>query len=163
MEHSSHSATTGKSKAGGCGANPVKNVSTQPAGWGKPDIVIQIGTKPGLKFDIENFSVPQGSKVKLVFNNNDDMLHNLVIVNKGKGDEIGYKGMELGLKGAELGYVPDSEDVLYNTCILQPEASQAIYFIAPKAGEYPYICSFPGHFLVMKGVMKVVAGKAVSK
>jgi len=30
-------------------------------------------------------------------------------------------------------------------------------FTAPdKPGEYPYICTFPGHWRIMQGVMKVV-------
>jgi uncharacterized cupredoxin-like copper-binding protein len=128
----------------------------QPANWEKPDVVIQVGTKPGLKFDIENITVPEGSKVKLIFNNNDDMLHNWVLTKPGKSEEVGKTAMNMGLKGSELGYVPDTDDVLFNTCVLQPESSQAIYFIAPKAGEYPYICSFPGHYYAMRGTMKVV-------
>jgi uncharacterized cupredoxin-like copper-binding protein/glucose/arabinose dehydrogenase len=141
-----------------CGPDPAKNITTQPASWTNgPETTITIGTKPGLKFDIENFEVPEGSKVKLVFNNQDDMLHNLVITNKGKGDEVGKKAMDLGVNGSQLGYIPESHDVLYNTCLLQPETSQSIYFVAPKAGEYPYLCSFPGHYFIMKGTMKVVS------
>ena len=26
-----------------------------------------------------------------------------------------------------------------------------------KPGEYPYVCTYPGHYLVMRGVLKVVA------
>ena len=122
--------------------------------------MIQIGTKPGLKFDIEQIQVPAGSKVKLVFNNNDDMLHNLVIVNPGKGNDVGKLAMDMGLSGSQQAYVPASKDVLFNTCLLQPETSQTIYFTAPAtAGDYTYVCSFPGHYAVMKGIMKVVGKK----
>lgn len=156
MEKAGHHSMDMAGAKGGCGTNSEKNPTAQPAGWGKgPDIVIQIGTKPGLKFDLENFSVKAGSKVKLVFNNNDDMLHNLVITAPGKGMDVGKAAMDLGLRGADLGYVPDNTNVLFNTCLLQPEASQAIYFRAPAAGNYDYICSFPGHFVVMKGIMQV--------
>jgi uncharacterized cupredoxin-like copper-binding protein/glucose/arabinose dehydrogenase len=141
-----------------CGPDPAKNITTQPSTWTTgPEVVITIGTKPGLKFDIENFEVPEGSKVKLVFNNQDDMLHNLVITNKGKGNEVGKMAMEMGINGSQSGYIPESKEVLYNTCLLQPETSQSIFFVAPKAGDYPYICSFPGHYFIMKGTMKVVS------
>ena len=155
MEHATHSISGNKSATTGCGPSSSKNITIQPANWNKPDVVIQIGTKPGLKFDIENFSVPEGSKVQLILNNSDDMLHNWVLTKPGKWEEVGKTAMTMGLKGSELGYVPDTEDVLFNTCVLQPESSQAIYFIAPKAGEYPYICSIPGHYYAMRGVMKV--------
>ncbi len=146
-----------------CGADPAKNVTTQPADWANgPDITITIGTKPGLKYDLEQIEVPEGSKVKLTFNNNDDMLHNLVITNPGKGDEVGKKAMEMGLDGAQLAYVPQSEDVLFNTCLLQPETSESIYFVAPKAGDYTYVCTFPGHYLNMRGMMKVTGRASAS-
>jgi azurin len=159
LQQHQHHDMGSAAKGTGCGANPSKNVTTQPAGWKAADIVIQVGTKPGLKFDLENFTVPEGSKVKLIFNNNDDMLHNLVITKPGKGEAVGKKALDMGLKGSQFGYVPESDDVLFNTCILQPDASQAIYFIAPKVGAYSYICSFPGHFYAMKGIMKVVLKK----
>ncbi len=145
----------------GCGSDPAKCVRVQPASWTKgPDIVLQIGTKPGLKFDIEEIKVPAGSKVKLVFNNNDDMLHNLVIVNPGKGNEVGKLAMDMGLSGSQLAYVPASKDVLFNTCLLEPETSQTIYFTAPRTpGDYTYVCTFPGHYAVMKGIMKVTGKK----
>ncbi|MEZ2445788.1 plastocyanin/azurin family copper-binding protein [Chitinophaga sp. RCC_12] len=141
-----------------CGSDPSKCVNVQPASWTKgPDVVLKIGTLPGLKFDPAEVQVPAGSKVKLVFNNNDDMLHNLVIVKPGKGDVVGKLAMDMGLNGSQLAYVPRSADVLFNTCLLQPETSQGIYFIAPATpGNYPYVCTFPGHYTVMKGILKVV-------
>ena len=35
--------------------------------------------------------------------------------------------------------------------------SSTITFTAPAAGEYPYICSFPGHFGLMTGKLIVKA------
>ncbi|MBT3479957.1 MAG: hypothetical protein HN457_00795, partial [Opitutales bacterium] len=53
-------------------------------------------------------------------------------------------------------FVPDMPQVLFHTKLLQPDTSETIRFIAPtKPGEYPYICSFPGHWIVMRGVMTV--------
>ena len=155
LEHSSHSVQGSTGSTSGCGPASPKNTILQPATWKAADVVIQIGTKPGLKFDVENFSVKEGSRVKLIFNNNDDMLHNWVLTLPGRADEVGQAAMNMGLQGSELAYVPETDNVLFNTCVLQPETSQAIYFIAPKAGDYPYICSFPGHYLAMRGTMKV--------
>jgi uncharacterized cupredoxin-like copper-binding protein/glucose/arabinose dehydrogenase len=139
-----------------CGSDPTKSVSVQPPGWTRPDVTLQVGTRPGLKFDVTELEVTAGSKVKLVFNNNDDMLHNMVITNPGKGDAVGKLAMEMGLSGSQQAYVPASKDVLFNTCLLEPGTSQTIYFIAPKTpGNYPYVCTFPGHYAVMKGILKV--------
>lgn len=157
LEHGAHSMAPTVNNSSGCGPASSKNTIVQPPNWAKPDVVIQISTKPGLKFDIESFSVPAGAKVKLIFNNNDDMLHNWVLTKPARWEEVGKAAMNLGLKGSELAYVPETNDVLFNTCVLQPESSQAIYFIAPATGEYPYICSFPGHYYAMRGVMKVTS------
>ncbi|MCF2501856.1 plastocyanin/azurin family copper-binding protein [Dyadobacter sp. CY107] len=142
--------------AAGCGNDPSKSVHEQPAEWKTgAEITINMGTKPGLKFDKEILELKAGSKVKLVFNNNDDMLHNLVVTAPGKGEEVGQNAMDMGLNGTNAGYIPDSKSVLFHTCLIQPETSQTIFFTAPKPGDYPFICSFPGHSFVMKGVMKV--------
>ena len=145
-----------KSEISGCGDDPKKSVHEQPSDWNKgPDVTITMATKPGLKFDTELIEVAPGAKVKLVFNNNDDMLHNLVITTPGKGDEVGKLAMDMGLNGTNAGYIPTTKLVLFHTCLIQPETSQTIYFTAPKAGDYPFLCSFPGHSFVMKGIMRV--------
>lgn len=144
------------SAGSGCGKDVSKTVTTMPASWsGKPEVSVVIGTLPGLKYDKTDFDVKEGSHVRLVFNNTDDMLHNLIITKPGKGQAVGELALTLGLDGPQLGYVPTTDDVLYNTCLLQPETSQTIYFTAPPAGDYPFICSYPGHYQVMKGVMHV--------
>ncbi len=53
-------------------------------------------------------------------------------------------------------YVPRSDDVLCYTDIVAPRDSFTIYFRAPlQKGRYPYLCSFPGHWMVMNGQMVV--------
>ena len=135
-----------------------KRIIEMPADWSSgPDQTLTLGTKPGLKFDVEKLEVKAGSRVKLVFNNNDDMLHNVVITRPGLGNAVGEAALKLNLNGPKLNYVPNSPNVLYHTNILQPESSESIYFLAPaEPGDYPFICSFPGHYSVMKGTLKVV-------
>ncbi|PJJ79996.1 plastocyanin/azurin family copper-binding protein [Mucilaginibacter auburnensis] len=135
----------------------VKRLTVQPASWTKgPDRTIVLTTRPGLKFDIEAITVKAGSKIKLTFNNNDDMLHNVVVTEPGSATEVGQLAIKLGINGERMNYVPNSSKVLYHTVLLQPNKSESIYFIAPdKPGEYEYLCSYPGHYMVMRGVMKV--------
>ena len=128
-----------------------------PADWTQPDMVLQIKTKPGLKYDVSNFEIKAGSKIRLVFNNNDDMMHNVVGVMPGTADEVADLAIKLGLKGSQMNYVPTSSNVLFNTALLQPHSSESIYFIAPtKPGEYTFLCTYPGHGSIMRGVLKVV-------
>jgi uncharacterized cupredoxin-like copper-binding protein len=135
----------------------AKRVTEMPASWGEADYTINMGTKPGLKFAPEQFQVKAGSKVRVVFNNEDDMLHNFVVVTPGSAIQVGEMAMKLGLEGQERNYIPQTEKVLYHTNLLQPNTNESIYFIAPgKPGDYTYECSVPGHFYVMQGIMKVV-------
>lgn len=153
MDHSQHAGSEAMPMAAS-----AKRVITQPASWTNgPDQVITIGTKPGLKFDLAEIQVKAGSKVKFVFNNNDDMLHNCVITNPGAANKVGEAALNLGLKGAEMNYIPDMTEVLYHTGLMQPESTEALYFVAPaKAGDYQYVCTFPGHHTLMQGKMKVM-------
>ena len=139
-------------------ARPAKRLTKQPADWTSgPDNTIILGTKPGLKFDKEEITLKAGAKVKLVFNNNDDMQHNFILTTPGAGNEVGELALKLGVNGERLNYVPSTSKVLHYTIILQPGKSDTIYFTAPdKPGLYPYICSYPGHFYNMKGVMRIV-------
>ena len=59
-------------------------------------------------------------------------------------------------KGLAKHYVPESPEVLVYTDMTNPKESFTIHFTAPKEkGDYPYLCTFPGHWMVMNGVMKV--------
>ena len=134
-----------------------KRQTTMPADWTQPEKILKLGTKPGLKYDVSNFEVKAGSKVRLIFNNNDDMTHNVVITAPGAADEVGSLALKMGLKGSEMNYVPSSNKVLFHTGLLQPETSESIYFVAPSTpGEYMFVCTFPGHAAVMRGIIKIV-------
>jgi azurin len=134
-----------------------KHITKQPADWKKPDNTFIIGTKPGLKFDTELLTVKQGAKVKLTLRNDDDMLHNLVITKPGSGDKVGEAAVKLGLNGERMHFIPPSSEVLYHTILLRPQETDTIYFVAPdKPGNYTFICSYPGHYVLMRGVLKVV-------
>ena len=155
MNHAAHQAPT-PSTASKPTAPTKKRQNKMPADWSQPDKVIKLGTVPGLKYNVSNLDVKAGSKVRLIFNNNDDMTHNVVIVAPGTADEVGKLALDLGLKGPDMNYVPVSAKVLFHTGLLQPNGSESIYFIAPtKPGEYTFLCTYPGHASVMRGVLKV--------
>ena len=136
---------------------PSKRTNKKPADWDKVDVSITLGTKPGLMYDRTDMTVKAGSRIKWTFVNKDDMLHNVVIVNPGKATAIGNQALQLGLKGERMGYVPNSDQVLYHTGLVQPGTSETIYLYAPdKPGTYEYVCTFPGHAQVMRGVLRVV-------
>jgi putative heme-binding domain-containing protein len=53
--------------------------------------------------------------------------------------------------------VPRSSKILLSSTLLQPRASERLSFTAPaKPGVYPYVCTYPGHWLRMHGALYVV-------
>lgn len=111
-----------------------------------------------LLFDVREFTVKTGAPVKLTFENPDVTPHNLLIVQPGAADEVGMAGNEMAKlpDGMAKGFIPDSPKILEKTRMLMQNESQTLRFKAPAApGRYPYICTFPGHWLVMKGEMVV--------
>jgi len=131
-----------------------KRVNDMPLIWTDGfDQQVVIGTKPGLKYDVEELVLEPGKKIELTFNNNDDMLHNLVVTQKGTGavDKVADMALKLGLDGADLNYVPDTDLVIAHTGILEPGSSEKVYFQVPReAGEYWIVCTFPGHAASMR-------------
>jgi azurin len=118
---------------------------------------IRVATIPErMMYDVKELTVKAGKKVKLTFANPDFMPHNILLVNPGKAEEIATKAMALGAKGFDTGFIPDSPDILWHSKLLDHGKEQVIEFTAPtKPGDYPYVCSFPGHYLIMRGVMHV--------
>ena len=48
-------------------------------------------------------------------------------------------------------YVPESELVLAATKMLGPQESHTVSFRAPaESGDYPYVCTYPGHAMTMR-------------
>jgi azurin len=62
----------------------------------------------------------------------------------------------LNIANAKKHYVPDFSEVVAYTNIIDPRASHTTYYTASeKAGGYPFFCTFPGHWQLMKGVFVV--------
>jgi azurin len=86
------------------------------------------------------------------------MPHNWVLGAMGQVDRITDLANQLVTDPKAVGrhYVPDASEVLVHTRIIEPANSTTIHFNAPvEPGDYPYLCTFPGHASVMRGVMRV--------
>ncbi|MBX3253750.1 MAG: hypothetical protein KF862_06375 [Chitinophagaceae bacterium] len=140
---------------------PSKRMLKQPDSWTNgADQTIVLTPANNLTFNVSDVTVKAGSSIKLTFNNTDDMLHNVVITAPGAVDEIGSAALKMGLSGERMNYVPPSPKVLFYTALIQPGKSETIYFTAPSVpGNYSFVCTYPGHYLVMRGILKVVPGK----
>jgi putative membrane-bound dehydrogenase-like protein len=126
---------------------------------GKADQVVKINPiVNAMKFAQKSFTVKAGTIVEVEFANIDFMQHNLLILQKGSLDKVGAAADKMAQdpKGAEKQYVPNLPEVLFHTPLVNPEETFKLKFKVPEAaGDYPFICSFPGHWRIMNGVMKV--------
>ena len=117
---------------------------------------IEIKAVPGLKFDLTRIKVRPGERIRLTLINADEMDHNLVITKPGARKEVVDASYKLGANGPKQNYVPESDRVLWSVPIVTPGQSSYIDFQAPeKEDVYPYVCTFPGHGIVMYGAMYV--------
>ena len=122
-------------------------------------------------FDLEEFTVRAGGPVEITFENIDVMPHNVVVTRPGALEEVGRAAdaeAERNPAGAEAsGYVPKTPLVLFRTGLIQPGETEVLSFNAPREpGLYPFVCTFPGHWILMKGTMRVVErldGAAVTR
>jgi azurin len=122
-----------------------------------PDPPLTISLKAvGLQYDKVRFKVKPGAMVTVVLTNEDDMSHNLVFTQPGAREEVVNKALKMGAEGLEANFVPSSSKVLAYIPVIAPGQTASVTFSAPKEpGVYPFVCTFPGHGLVMYGAMYV--------
>jgi len=115
---------------------------------------LKIGPKgEQLLFDKTTLTVKAGEKVKLTLNNTSGMQHNWVLVMPGTADKIAQDSITAG---AAKGWLALGPNVLAHTKLVDPKKSDTIEFVAPaKPGDYPFVCTFPGHAMTMKGILTV--------
>jgi azurin len=112
----------------------------------------------GLQFHQKELKVKAGTPIALTFKNPDVVPHNWVLVKPNRLQAVGDLTNKLITDPEALShhYIPESPDVLYYTDMVMPGGSFTIHIKAPEQpGRYPYLCTFPGHWAVMNGVLVV--------
>ena len=123
---------------------------------------VEITGNDQMQFSTREFIVKAGDEVEIVFKNIGKlpkiaMGHNLVILQKGvSAMSFGSKALRAVANATNA--LPDSVkgDVLAHSELLGPGESEVIKFKAPKnPGMYQFVCTFPGHYSMMRGIMVV--------
>lgn len=124
--------------------------------------VVEVGcVKEQMRFTVEKIEVKAGQPIKLTLVNPDATPHNWALVEPGTVEEIGMAAnlMAADPKLAKEGqFIPKEHEskILIHTKMLNPETAETLRFKAPeKPGTYPFMCTFPGHWIIMKGEMIV--------
>jgi azurin len=127
-----------------------------PAGSAR---VIEITGNDQMKFSVEKIEAKAGEMLKVVLTNagmlpKEVMGHNWVLLKA--GTDLTAFGSAAAL-AKDTGFIPAAmkDQVIASIPILGPKEKGEITFKAPAAGDYTFICSFPGHFTLMKGTLTV--------
>lgn len=112
--------------------------------------------REGLRFDPPRISVMPGDELTIQLENGDTthQTHNFLVLNPGTLKSIVDAAMALGEKGPTQNFVPLNADVLAHSSMLDAEKTGEVKFKMPAdPGIYPYVCSMPGHGMVMYGAI----------
>lgn len=115
--------------------------------------VVELTANDQLKFDKMEIRVKANEKVTLTLKNvgtmpKDAMGHNFVLLKDGT-DLAAFATSAISAPE----HIPANNSALVaHTKLLGPGESDTIEFTVP-AGTYTYICSFPGHYMSMTGVL----------
>ena len=112
----------------------------------------------GLQYKQKLLTAKPNQPIALTLKNTDVMPHNLVIVTPGSTKKVGEASFKMlnDPKAGAKNYAPNLPEVLHIIPVIDPKKSHTLHFRAPeKPGDYPYICTFPGHWQAMQGILRV--------
>lgn len=134
-------------------SEPTKVVPTEP-------ITIVLTADDNMHYDQTELHAKPGQLIKFTLKNIgklpiEQMGHDFVLLKK--GTDIQSFATDAA-KSKSDGYFPmeDQAEVLAHTKMIGGGESVSIEFTAPtEEGDYPYCCTFPGHWGTMKGFLVV--------
>lgn len=143
---------------GGSNAASMAKTASKPAASDAMVIELKV-EKEIMQYDKKLITVKAGQKVVINLENPDGMQHNLLIIKPGTLQKVGKAADELlsNPKAAEMQYVPKIPEVLHSTRLVNTGETVTLEFTVPaESGDYPYVCTFPGHWRGMNGILRVV-------
>lgn len=117
-------------------------------------VVVNLEGNDLMQFNLNEIRVQAGDKVRLILTHVGDlpenaMGHNFVLLKQGT-DVVDFGQKAATASGND--YIPEGTDqVIVHTEMIGGGEQTTIEFTAPEPGTYDYICSFPGHYVQMRG------------
>jgi uncharacterized protein len=126
-----------------------------------PDVTFELAVVPGQnRFDKTTLSARAGQRVAIRFSNPDAALHNVVVIESGQNQaQVGalLNAYVSDASAAGRDFIPPRLRTLAASPMVSPRQSATITFTVPDApGDYPFVCTVPGHWVTMWGVIRVV-------
>jgi azurin len=151
-------ATAGAPAAGTVPAPAAPAVAADPSAPAI-ELVLKPDTANPMAFNTKELSAKAGQKIKLTFDNKGaiaPLQHNVIVGQAGSQQRLMALAMQIMTdpQGMAKGYIPEGPEILAHTKLVNPGQAETIEFVLPAPGDYPYICSFPGHSMIMNGVIK---------
>ena len=116
------------------------------------DTTILMTTTDALQFDQKRLIIKPNTRLKLIFQNKDDMAHNLVVTRPNSRLRVVEFALALGDKGPAQNHVPVMDEVLAHTVSVEPGNADSLT-VKLSEGAYPFVCTYPGHGSIMYGVI----------
>lgn len=149
-----------------CGGDTKKAETTETAATTVPTTetpatsgILEIEANDQMKFNLSELKAVAGQEITLVLKNvgkmdKTVMGHNLIILKPGT-DVAEYAKKAMAAKDTD--YVPASESasVIAHTKLTSGGETDTVKFTIADKGTYDFICSFPGHYALMKGKLIV--------
>lgn len=127
-----------------------------PASAPKKPLQVKLEMREGLRFEPPRFSAQPGQEITVTLNNADTthQQHNFLVIQPGKLKEIVDQSLALGENGPKQQFIPQNPAIIVHSSVLDPEKSSKVTFTLPKEkGIYPFVCSMPGHGVMMYGAI----------
>jgi azurin len=134
---------------------PVPNPWSSPIAGARS---IRLEAGKNLTFSMKTIQVKANEPIKLTFVNPDVVPHNWALIRPGTLAKVGDLANKIIAEPDAVArrYIPRTDDILAHTDIAEPQGQSVIFFRSPaQPGRYPYLCTFPGHWMVMNGELIV--------
>ena len=112
-----------------------------------------------MTYSVSSITAKPGEAIRITLNNTGDVLHNVVLIRPGSVDVVGaqVEAMAKVPNAEERSYLPPTPDILFWMKLVEIGKTGTLEFYAPnQPGNYPYLCTFPGHWQTMQGGLPVV-------
>ena len=135
-----------------------------------PPALLTLDAAPGgvMRFEQTTLRAFENQPITLVFNNLHTELHNVVLLKQDV--DVAPFGQALNAylsdpNAIDTDYIPPAEmdKVIAATGVLEQDGTQTITIDGLPPGEYTYLCTVPGHWAVMQGVLRIEPAPALPR